>query len=55
MGDGKLLTEDVVTGDRCLTVVHLPFYSENPYQPLLMEAQRELGLNVREGGLDDAQ
>ncbi|MCX7396126.1 MAG: glycosyltransferase family 4 protein [Planctomycetales bacterium] len=49
MGDGKLLTEDVA-GERRLTVVHLPFYSENPYQPLLMQAQRELGLNVREGG-----
>ena len=49
MGHGKLLTENVA-GDRSLTVVHLPFYSENPYQPLLMQAQRELGLNVREGG-----
>lgn len=31
-------------------VVHLPFYDENPYQELLMAAQRELGWEVIDGG-----
>ena len=31
-------------------VVHLPVYHENPYQPILMEAQRELGWEVIDGG-----
>jgi len=31
-------------------IVHLPFYEENPYQRLLMEAQRDLGHEVWPGG-----
>lgn len=31
-------------------VVHLPVYSENAYQPNLMEAQRQLGWRVTDGG-----
>ena len=31
-------------------VVHLPVYRDNPYQPMLMEAQRELGWEVIDGG-----
>lgn len=33
-----------------MRIVHLPFYDDNPYQTLLMEAQRELGHEVWEGG-----
>jgi beta-1,4-mannosyltransferase len=31
-------------------VVHLPVYTENAYQPMLMEAQRKLGWDVIDGG-----
>jgi len=31
-------------------IVHLPFYDDNSYQTLLMDAQRELGHEVLEGG-----
>jgi beta-1,4-mannosyltransferase len=31
-------------------IVHLPFYDDNPYQTLLMRAQRDLGHDVWEGG-----
>lgn len=31
-------------------VVHLPFYDDNPYQSLLMQAQQELGWETVEGG-----
>ncbi len=33
-----------------MRIVHLPYYSDNPYQTLLMEAQRKLGHEVYEGG-----
>lgn len=33
-----------------MRVVHLPFYSDNPYQTLLMQSQRALGLEVQAGG-----
>jgi glycosyltransferase involved in cell wall biosynthesis len=33
-----------------MRIVHLPCYDENPYQNLLMEAQRKLGHDVWEGG-----
>lgn len=33
-----------------MRIVHLPFYDDNPYQTLLMEAQRELGHHVWGGG-----
>jgi glycosyltransferase involved in cell wall biosynthesis len=33
-----------------MKVVHLPCYDENPYQGLLMAAQRELGWEVIDGG-----
>jgi beta-1,4-mannosyltransferase len=33
-----------------MRVVHLPVYHDNPYQRLLMDAQRKLGLDVIEGG-----
>ena len=33
-----------------MRIVHLPFYDDNPYQSLLIEAQRELGYEVWEGG-----
>jgi glycosyltransferase involved in cell wall biosynthesis len=37
-------------GPRPLRVAHLPVYSENSYQPLLMGAQKKLGLRVIDGG-----
>ncbi len=33
-----------------MRIVHLPFYDDNPYQTLLMKAQRELGHEVWDGG-----
>lgn len=33
-----------------MRIVHLPFYDDNPYQSLLMGAQREMGHEVWEGG-----
>ncbi len=33
-----------------MRIIHLPYYEENPYQRLLMEAQRELGHEVWPGG-----
>ena len=33
-----------------MRVVHLPFYDDNPYQTLLMAAQRELGCDTLPGG-----
>ncbi len=33
-----------------MRIVHLPFYSDNPYQKLLIEAQRALGHEVIQGG-----
>lgn len=33
-----------------MRIVHLPFYEDNPYQSLLMDAQRELGHEVWAGG-----
>lgn len=33
-----------------MKIVHLPFYDNNPYQTLLMEAQRRLGHEVIQGG-----
>jgi glycosyltransferase involved in cell wall biosynthesis len=35
---------------RCLRVVHLPVYSENAYQPLLMKSLARCGLEVIDGG-----
>ena len=33
-----------------MTIVHLPVYQDNPYQRLLIGAQRKLGLEVIDGG-----
>lgn len=38
------------TSSQPFRVVHLPVYTDNPYQSLLMNAQRELGWEVIDGG-----
>lgn len=35
---------------RGLRVVHLPFYDENPYQTLLINSLREIGIDAQTGG-----
>ena len=44
----EVLNQQSTEVRRC--VVHLPVYSENPYQPMLMDAQRALGWEVIDGG-----
>ena len=47
-GNSQLATRNLAAGQR--RVVHLPVYAENAYQPMLMEAQRQLGWDVIDGG-----